>query len=189
MKRHAVRSAPRSRRRVKRQIKRAVGICSRNADTLRAVVKGEETAKQDSPVRLRRDCLHLVSHGSAGIESRIERPIRVYAGNAVASRAVVGGEDTTNNNSAIGLNDKGDYGTVRARDGIKSRIERAVRVEPRNVVAARAIHDRKITAHQDSAIGLYCEGADWTCIRADKAGIKGQIKVACSRSCAMRRQN
>ena len=71
----------------------------------------------------------------------------------IARRSADGGETAAEQNLAVGLHRDARDKTVRT--GIKARIQRAIGVQPRDVIARLAEHRAELTPDDDLAIGLY----------------------------------
>ena len=114
-------------------------------DTLR---QGKRTADQNTLARVHRDGEHRVIEARSGVKREVQRAIRVQPCNAGASHSVVTGEVAADYYPPIGLKHHRVDRPIRARAGGKRGVHRAVRSQPNNAVARRAVEERKFARDQ-----------------------------------------
>ena len=115
----------------------------------------------------------------AGVKrrQRVERPGAGKARYSEAARTAYRGECTGQHDLAIGLNGDSINYAVRACSRIESRIQSAVRIEPRDAAEHRPLYLGERAAHQDFAISLQRYGIDFAILYA-RAGIETGVKRA-----------
>ena len=192
------------RARIEDRVERAVGMQPADAVARRragaaATERREGAADQDLPVGLHRQGLDGTVR--AGIEARVERAVGVEPPDPVARRragaaAAERREVAADQDLPVGLHRQGVDDGVGAR--VEGGVERAVGVEPPDVVARRragpaAAQHREAAADQDLPVRLHRQGAD----EVVRAGIEGRVERAvgvepadscCAASCRSRRR-
>jgi hypothetical protein len=151
-------------------VQRPVGVEPGQAVARGAAHAREVAARHDAAVGLQQQGVDLRGQPAAdvGIESRVDRAVRVETGEAVArdrSGAVglQGREIAADKDLAVRLQDQRPHRAVGT--GIKRRVERAVRVDAGEVVARgadRAVgtHGGELTGQDEFAVGLGRHGVD-----------------------------
>src|SRR5687768_13059779 len=87
-------------------------------------------------------------------ETRIQRAIRIQPRDPRYHFAILVERRSINQNPAVGLQRDGADRGVRLRCGIKSRIQRSIRVEPPNSVADRSLQRVKRPTYDNLSVGL-----------------------------------
>ena len=88
----------------------------------------------------------------------VEMSNETEARQAIAVRAVDGGERASDEHLAIGLHDDSTDTGVYARARIETAVQTAIGIETGNVVAVRAVDGGELPADQHLAVGLHRDG-------------------------------
>ena len=115
---------------------------------------GERAAHENALAGVHRDGEHRVVEACTGIEREIQRAVRVQPRDARARHAVVGGEIATDDDLAIRLKHYRIDRPVRARAGGERDVHRAIRRQPNDAVARRAVEERELARHERPPAGV-----------------------------------
>ena len=151
--------AVRARAEVDGRIHRAINVQAGEAVAGDPGATREITGQHDLSVRLQRDRVHRVvqAAGDGRGEGHVRRTIGVETDHIVVRQSVVGGEETADQNLAVGLELDGAHRAVGPGTGdVERRVHRAVGIEPREVHrVGPAVDVREITGDQNLAIRLH----------------------------------
>ena len=150
---------------------------SRDLRARHAVHLREETADDHVCVHVQRDGVNDVVRARAGVEARIQSAGRVQARDAVARRAIHHGERAGDDRLAIGLNRDREHRAIRPEErAAVGRVQRTIRVQPREEIARGAAHHREGAADDYASIRLHRRGGND--VVRPRASVEGQVKRA-----------
>ena len=152
------------------RVERAVWIEPREEVAGRGTVGGEQTADEDFAVGLNANRAHRTVEVRAGVEGRIDGPIRQQAHQVTAAGTRETGEVTPEVNRLAGrMNRNRMHRRARARAEAERRVHRATRGQARDEVLIAAVDGREPAADHDLAIRLQRQRVD-DAVRADGGG-------------------
>ena len=148
----AHRAVIRAARRIKRRVQTAIRIQTRDPHPVRVVHHREFTADHHLAIRLHRHREHRPVHTRSRIGQRVHRPVRVQHHEVRARHAVERCERTAQRDLAIRPHRRRENRIVRPRPGVEGRIQRTIRVQPREVISVRAVVGRETPADHELLI-------------------------------------
>ena len=124
--------------RIETAVQTAIGIEAGNVVAVRAIDGGEPAPDEHLAIRLQRDRRNgTARYSCARIETAVQTAVGIEPGNAVAVRAVDGGERTADEHLAIRLQ-RDRRNTIRSCARIETAVQTPIGIEPGNPVAVRA---------------------------------------------------
>ena len=128
----------------------------------RAVETGEGTAQQNLPVALHGQRGDQVVRARPDIQRRVQRTVRVQAGDAAAADAVHVHKGAAEKHLAVRLHGDRRDRVIRTRAGEEAGVERAIGIEPHDAARVgleqRSASGQELAAHEHLAIGLNGDG-------------------------------
>ena len=153
------------------------------------LIRGAARARHDDD-GVRSTLAHLIQRRAEGQRAAAEIRAAEEPREMVVSRAVEPRERAAQENLPIGLHRQRRDEIVRAGAEVERRVERAVRIQPREAAAADAIHARERAAEDDLAVRLQGERRDGI-IRARasvEAGVERTIGIQAHHAADVRLQ-
>ena len=144
----------RTRSHVKRRIHNPLRQQPHQPVLCRSRVLRESPAHQDLPVNLQRHRLDRAVESGANRQTGVHQPLRRQSHQPVATRPVELRERPSGHNPSVGLQGQRFHRAVEPGSRIKSQVQRAIGVQPRNPVAPHSVELRKGPSYHRLAIGL-----------------------------------
>ena len=155
---HGAHGAVRARADREAHIHRAVRVHARDAVARHAIDCREKSADDDAPVQLQRQRKHAVVESRAEVEGVVERAVRIRTAEVGAGDEIIRGEQTAEDDLAVGLRRDRAHRAVRAEAAVEGGVERAVNVQPRQPVHALHADDGGEVAADRELAGVGGQG-------------------------------
>ena len=144
---------------IETRVQRTVQIQPDQVRVRDPVGRHKRAAHQNSAVRLPQQGVHRpAGNQTAAAERRVHGAVAIQAPDPADAQARDGRKFAADDDLPVGLQHQGAHAPVGPRPGREGRVQRAVRVQPRDEIATGLVDDREQAAQHDPAIILHRDG-------------------------------